>query len=161
MALNTFIKIGDIKGESQDNKHKDEIDVLSWSWGLEQSGAGHPGPSGGGGAGKVSVRDLSITKRTDIATPQLMLSCSNGQHIKEALLTVRKQDKNPLEFVRVKMSDVMVNSVSPSDSGAGFITENVALSFSKVELDCVQQKPDGTTGPAYSFKWDIKANKPF
>ncbi len=158
MALNTFIKIDGIKGESQDDKHKDEIDVLSWSWGVEQSSAGRPGPGGGGGAGKVSIRDLSITKRTDIATPQLMLHCATGEHIKDASLMV---EKHPLQFLSIKMSDVLVDSVSPSDSGESSITENVALSFSKVELDCVQQKPDGTTGPAYSFKWDIKANKPF
>ena len=103
MALNTFIKIGDIKGESQDDKHKDEIDVLSWSWGLEQSGAGHPGPGGGGGAGKVSVRDLSITKRTDIATPQLMLSLRERPAYQGGFLDgTQGTDKNPLEFVSGK-----------------------------------------------------------
>ena len=91
MALNMFIKIDSIKGESQDDKHKDEIDVLSWSWGLEQTAETLSG--GGGGAGKVSVHDLAITKRTDIATPQLMLACTNGKRIKEALLTVGRPDR--------------------------------------------------------------------
>ncbi len=158
MALNTFIKIDNIKGESQDAKHKDEIDVLSWSWGLEQSAAI---PSGKGVvAGKVSVHDLSITKRTDISTPQLMLTCANGGHIKEALLTVRKPDRNQLEFVRIRMGDVTVRAVSTSDSGTD-ITENVALNFAKVQVDYVPQKPDGTAGPAAQFKWDFQANKPF
>jgi len=161
MALNMFIKMDSIKGESQDDKHKDEIDVLSWSWGLEQSGAG---PSaGGGGAGKVSVHDLAITKRTDIATPQLMLACANARHIKEALLTVRKPDRNQLEFVRIKMNDVMVRSLSTttSDSSDDSITENVALNFSKVQVDYVRQKADGTAGQTGEFKWDFSANKPF
>ena len=161
MALNMFIKMDSIKGESQDDKHKDEIDVLSWSWGLEQSGAG---PStGGGGAGKVSVHDLAITKRTDIATPQLMLACANARHIKEALLTVRKPDRNQLEFVRIKMNDVMVRSLSTttSDSGDDSITENVALNFSKVQVDYVRQKADDTAGQTVQFKWDFSANKLF
>ena len=77
-------------------------------------------------------------------------------------MTVRKgQIRTHSNLSRVKMSDVMVNSVSPSDSGAGSITENVALSFSKVELDYVRQKPDGTPGETSYFKWDFSANKPF
>jgi len=159
MALNMFIKIDGIKGESQDDKHKDEIDVLSWNWGLEQSGATHPG--GGGGAGRVSVRDLSITKRADRATPQLMLACASGQHVKEALLTVRKGTPKPIEFFRIKVNDVLVGSVSASESIDGSITENVALNFSKVQVDYVQQKPDGTVGETGQFKWDFSTNKPF
>jgi len=161
MALDMFIKMDSIKGESQDDKHKDEIDVLSWSWGLEQSAPSPPG--GGGGAGRVSVHDLAITKRTDIATPQLMLACANGRHIKEALLTVRKPDRNRLEFVKIKMTDVMVRSLSTatSDPSDNSITENVALNFSKVQVDYVQQKPDGSAGQTGQFKWDFSANKPF
>jgi type VI secretion system secreted protein Hcp len=159
MALNMFIKIDSIKGESQDDKHKDEIDVLSWSWGLEQSAAIPPG--GGGGAGKVSVHDLAMTKRTDIATPQLMLACANGKHIKEALLTVQKPDRNQFEFVRIKMNDVIVRAVSTADSTDDSITENVALNFTKVQVDYVQQKADGTAGRTCQFKWDFRANKPF
>jgi len=160
MTLDMFIKIDGIKGESTDNKHKDEIDVLSWNWGLEQSGTAHPGPGGGGGAGKVSVHGLSISKRTDVATPKLMLACANGRHIKEALLTVRKPGASQLEFVRIKMDDVLVSSVSTGDSGGESITENVALNFSKVQLDYVRQKPDGAPGETVQFKWDFSANKP-
>ena len=159
MALDMFIKIEGIKGESTDDKHKDEIDVLSWNWGLEQSGAIHPGP-GGGGAGKVSVHGLSITKRTDAATPKLMLACANGRHIKQASLTVRKPGASHLEFVRIKMDDVLVSSVSNSVSGDDSITEDVALNFSKVEVDYVRQKPDGSPGETVQFKWDFSANKP-
>jgi type VI secretion system secreted protein Hcp len=161
MALNIFIKMDSIKGESQDAKHKDEIDVLSWSWGLEQSGAISPGPGGGGGAGKVSVHNLAITKHIDIATPQLMLACANGKHIKEALLTVRRPNPNQIEFVRIKMNDVMVSSVSTSGSSDDSIAEDVALNFSKVQIEYVQQKPDGSTGQTSQFKWDFQANKPF
>jgi len=161
MALDMFIKMDSIKGESQDDKHKDEIDVLSWSWGLERPAATPSG--GGGGTRKVSVHDLAITKRTDIATPQLMLACANGKHIKEALLTVRKPDPNRFEFVRIKMNDVMVRSLSTttSDSSDDSITENVALNFSKVQVDYVRQKADGTAGQTGQFKWDFSTNKPF
>ncbi len=161
MALNMFIKIDTIKGESQDDKHKDEIDVLSWSWGLEQTAETPPG--GGGGAGKVSVHDLAITKRTDIATPQLMLACTNGKRIKEALLTVGRPDREHFEFFRIKMNNVMVKSLSmtTSDSSDNSITENVALNFSKVLVDYVRQERDGKAGQTSQFKWDFSAKKPF
>ena len=102
MSLDMFIKIDGIKGESTDDKHKDEIDVLAWSWGMSQSGTTG---TGGGAAGKVSFKNLTITKRTDRASPSLMLACSNGKHIKEATLTVRKPAEVPLDFVRLKLRD--------------------------------------------------------
>jgi type VI secretion system secreted protein Hcp len=88
MAVDMFLKIDDVKGESKDSKHKDEVDVLSWSWGMSQSGTMHAGS--GGGAGKVNVQDLSLTKYVDKGSPNLMMSCCSGKHYKEALLTVRK-----------------------------------------------------------------------
>ncbi len=159
MALDMFIKIDGIKGESTDDKHKDEIDVLSWSWGMAQSGTQQPG--GGGGAGKVSFKGLSIIKRTDRATPSLMLACSNGKHIKDATLTVRKAGESPIEFVRMKLNDILVSSLDDATCGdEPFITEQVTLNFAKVQFEYFRQKPDGTPEPVPPFKWDIKANKP-
>ena len=88
MAVDMFIKLGDIQGESKDKKHMGETDVLAWSWGMSQSGTFHTG--GGGGAGKVNVQDISLTKWVDKASAPLMLHCCNGKHIPECLLTVRK-----------------------------------------------------------------------
>jgi type VI protein secretion system component Hcp len=102
MAVDMFIKIGDIKGESMDSKHKGEIDVLSWSWGMSQSGNAHVG--GGAGAGKVNVQDLTLTKYVDSCTPLLMLKVCNGKHYPEALLTVRKAGENPVEYLKIKIT---------------------------------------------------------
>jgi len=88
MAVDMFIKIGDIKGEAKDAKHKAEIDVLAYSWGMSNSGTTHMG--GGGGSGKVSVQDLSFTKYVDAASSALMGHCASGKHIPEATLVVRK-----------------------------------------------------------------------
>ena len=88
MAVDMFIKIGDIEGESVDATHKKEIDILAWSWGASQSGTTHAGT--GGGAGKVAVQDLSLTKYVDAASHALLLACCNGKHYGEATLVVRK-----------------------------------------------------------------------
>lgn len=159
MAVDMFIKIDDVKGESQDAKHKDEIDVLAWSWGMSQPGSFHGG--GGGGSGKVSVQDLSITKYIDKSSPNLMLYCSNGSQYKEAKLTVRKAGgKEPLEYLIITMKDVIVTSVNTGGSGgADRLTENVSLNFREVHTDYQAQKPDGSKdGGPVKYGWNVAEN---
>src|SRR5437764_15422519 len=110
MALDMFIKIDGIKGESKDSKHNEDIDILAWSWGMSNSGSAHTG--GGAGAGKVNVQDLSFTKYIDKSSPDLMLACCNGKHYDKATLTVRKAGENPPEYVVVTGEELIVTSVS-------------------------------------------------
>jgi type VI secretion system secreted protein Hcp len=155
MASNIFAKIGDIKGESLDDKHKDEVEVLSWSWGVSQSGTMAHG--GGGGAGKASFNDFNFTHRIDKASPALMKACAAGEHIKEATITVRKAGKGQQEYLIIKMNDIIVTSVSPSISAdAAATAESVALQFAKIALEYKPQKSDGTLDAALHFKYDIK-----
>src|SRR5919199_315922 len=155
MAVDMFIKIKDIKGESQDKSHKDEIDVLAWSWGASQSATTHMG--GGGGGGKVSVQDLSFTKYIDSASADLLLACCNGKHLDEALLTVRKAGENPVEYIKIKMTQVIISSISTGGSGGeDRLTEHVTLNFAKVALDYTPQDEKGKAkSPAKSMTWDI------
>ena len=115
-----FAKLGDIKGESLDDKHKDEVELLSWSWGISQSSSGSQ--SGGGGAGKVSFNDFNFTHKIDKASPNLMKACATGSHIKEATITVRKAGKGQHEYLIIKMQDVIITGVMPSGSGDGAAT---------------------------------------
>ena len=159
MAVDMFIKIDGIKGESQDSKHKDEIDVLSWSWGVSQSGTMHGG--GGGGAGKANFQDLSVTKWVDMSSPKLLSSASTGKHIKEALLTVRKAGDKPLEYLKVTLTDCLISSVSTGGSGGeDRLTENIAINFAKVKFEYTVQKADGSAGGVVPFGFDIKKNEP-
>jgi type VI secretion system secreted protein Hcp len=158
MAVDMFLKLPDIKGESQDDKHKDEIDILAWSWGVSQSGTMHAG--GGGGAGKAAFQDLSVTKWVDMASPKLLSSASTGKHIKEALLTVRKAGEKPLEYLKITLNDCLISSVSTGGSGGeDRLTENVTINFGKVKFEYTVQKEDGTAGGVVPFGFDIKANK--
>jgi len=158
MAADIFAKIGDIKGESLDSKHKDEVEVLSWSWGVSQSGSI---TGSGGGEGKASFNDFNFTHRIDKASPSLLKACATGNHIKEATITVRKAGKGQQEFLIIKMNDVIITSVNPSGSGEGAATtaESVALQFAKVALEYKPQKADGSLDAALFFKYDIKGNK--
>lgn len=157
MARDIFLKIEGIKGESQDDKHKDEIDVLAWSWGMSQSGTTHMG--GGGGAGKVQVNDMSITKYVDLATPNLMLYCCNGKHIPNILLTVRKAGENALEYLKITMKDALISSVTSSGSmDEDRLTEQLSMNFASVKVEYTPQKADGTAGAAVEMGWNIEKN---
>ena len=158
MASDIFAKIGTIKGESTDAKHKGEIEVQSWSWGVTQGGTIAHG--GGGGAGKASFHDLNFTHRIDRASPLLMKACATGSHIPEATITVRKAGKGPQEYLIIKMSDVIITSVAMSVVGEEPTTaENVTIQAAKVDLEYRAQKADGSLEPGIHFKYDIKANK--
>ena len=156
MAVDVFLKLGDIKGESKDSKHVGEIDVLSWSWGVSQTGT--MGHGGGGGAGKANFNDLSIMHAVDKASPVLMTKCATGEHIKEATLVSRKAGKGQQEYLIVKMNDILITSVQPSGSSEHPM-ESVSMQFSKIDFEYKPQKEDGSLDAGVHFKYDIKANK--
>ena len=156
MAATIFARIGTIKGESLDARHKDEIDVQSWDWGLAHAGA--PAAGGGGGAGKVTFRDLTFTHHVDKASPLLMKACATGEHVKDATITVRRAGKGPQEFLLVTMTDVLVTGVSTSVEEDGTV-EHVTLAFGKVDLEYKPQKADGSLDAGVHFRFDLKTNK--
>lgn len=158
MSVDIFMKIAGAEGESADDKHKNEIDVLSWSWGGTQSGTMHVGT--GGGSGKVSVHDLSFTKRTDSATHALWLALCNGKHFNEAKLTVRKAGENPLEYLKITLTNVLISSISTGGSkGDEQLTEQVTLNFSKFKIEYTPQTAQGAAGATKEAGYDIAANK--
>ncbi len=158
MASDIHLKIGDIKGESQDEKHKDEIDVLSWSWGVTQPGSMHTG--GGGGTGKASFQDLTITKWMDMASPKLIGASSTGKHLKEAVLTVRKAGDKPLEYIKMTLNDCLISSVSTGGSkDEDRLTENVSIHFAKFKVEYTKQGPDGAAAGNVLFAYNISQNK--
>jgi len=107
-AVDFFLKIEGIEGESQDDKHKGSIDLQSWSWGLQNMGTGHAG--GGSGAGKVSMQDFHFVMPINKSTPKLWLACATGEHIKKATLTCRKAGKEQQEYLKITFSDILVSS---------------------------------------------------
>ncbi len=158
MAASIFARIGTIKGESRDARHQDEIEVLSWSWGVSRPDTMSHG--GGGGAGKTSFHDFTFTHHVDKASPLLMRACATGEHIRDATITVRKAGKGQQEYLVITMTDVLVTSVSMSVSASEDATaEGVTLTFAKVDLVYRPQKPDGSLDAGIHFTHDLKANK--
>lgn len=158
-AVDYFLKIQGLEGESNDHKHSKEIEILSWSWGANQSGSFATG--GGGGAGKVSMHDFSFQKLIDKSSPKLLLACAQGEHIKEAVLTCRKAGGEQQEYLTIKFSDILVSSYQTGGHGDGDVRplDSISLNFGKIEFDYKEQKADGSLGGSVKTGWDLKANK--
>jgi type VI secretion system secreted protein Hcp len=159
MAVDMFLKIDDIKGESKDSKHKDQIEVLAWNWGVTQSGTAHIG--GGAGAGKCNIHDVTVQKLVDKASPNLLKYCCSGKHLKQAVLVTRKAGgDSQVEYVKVTMDDLIITAVSVSGSGDALMHESLTLNFGKIKFEYSPQHPtSGAAEPSIPMGWDITANK--
>ena len=156
-AIDYFLKLDGISGESKDSKHKGEIEVLSFSFGETHSGSS--GIGSGGGAGKVKMSDFSFTARTTKASPQLFLSCAQGKHLKEAILTVRKAGGSQQEYLIIKLNDVLVSAYAlGSGEGESEPHDAFSLNFVKLSYDYKPQKADGSLDAPVHAGWDQLKN---
>jgi type VI secretion system secreted protein Hcp len=145
-ATDMFLKLGDIKGESLDDKHKDEIDVLAWSWG-ESDGTAQTRRNKAGLAVPDCIQDLSLTKYIDAATPDVIIDAVSGRVVPTATLTVRKAgaSKGPQEYLTLTLTNVSISAYSTGGSGGeDRLTENVTLHFQRMDGSYRRQKPDGS-----------------
>jgi type VI secretion system secreted protein Hcp len=146
---------GVINGESQDDKHKGEIDVLAWSWGIQ----GKPSLGGGTASGKATVRELKVVKRVDKASTALMSAVRTNEVIKEAVLTLRKAGKTALEFLKITMEQGRIVSIEieagDTEGGAGML-ERITISFNKIAVEYTPQGADGLPqgGTTFQDQWD-------
>ncbi len=161
MAVDIFLKLSNnIKGESQDETHRNEIDVLAWSWGLTQSGTTHLGSGGGGG--KVNVGDITLTKYVDLATNDLIKRCTSGEHIESGELFVRKSGGNtPVEYMRIKLENIMITSYQTGGQKDGLdrVQETLTLNFRRFEVLYTLQEESGAAGAETMSGWDIAENR--
>jgi type VI secretion system secreted protein Hcp len=146
---------GVINGESQDDKHKGEIDVLAWSWGIQ----GKPSLGGGTASGKATVRELKVVKRVDKASTALMSAVRTNEVIKEAVLTLRKAGKTALEFLKITMEQGRIVSIEieagDTEGGAGML-ERITISFNKIAVEYTPQGADGLPqgGTTFQDQWE-------
>jgi type VI secretion system secreted protein Hcp len=141
-ALDMFLKLDGIDGESTDKVHAKEIDVLSWSWGMSSTSSIRNGP------GVTNPGDLSVTKYIDKASPELMFRLLTGQQIPSATLSVRKAGTTTsFDFLTIKLEPVVLTSYTTGGSGGeDRLTENLGLNFGKMSVTYTETKPDGTKG---------------
>src|SRR6185437_7624284 len=158
MAVDMFLDLDGVKGESVDKAHKDKIDILGWQWGLANTGTFHHGS--GGGAGKATFNDITVTKFIDAASPNIMQYCANGKHFAKGTIIVRKAGgDSALEYLKIEMKNVLVTSYTTGGgSGQERLTENIALNFAEVNVEYTAQSEKGGKGTPQHFSWDIAKN---
>jgi type VI secretion system secreted protein Hcp len=159
MAVDMFLELDGIKGETGDKVYKSKggMDILAWSWGIHNQGTFHTGS--GGGTSKASFADVSITKYVDLASPNLMLYCANGKHVAKGTITVRKAGENPIEYLKIKLSKILVSNYQTGGSGSDDrTTENISLNFAQIQIEYAQQDDTGSKSGTNDFGWNITEN---
>lgn len=159
MASDFLLEIDGIKGESKDSKHKDTIEVDSFSWGV--SNAGSHASNAGGGAGKASFQDIHFTSSVGKASTNLALFCATGKHIKKAVLFVRKQGDKQQDYYTPTLEDLLVSSYQSGDAagGSSIPTDQFSLNYAKIKYEYKPQKADGSLDAALTMSYDIKTKE--
>jgi type VI secretion system secreted protein Hcp len=154
-----YLKIDGIPGESQDDKHKNEIDVETWSWG--QTNTGDAAYRGGEGAGKVSAQDFHFVMKVNKASPKLMEACASGEGIKKAVLTATKAGKTEQDYLKITLHDFIVSSYQTLGGANTDVlpSDQITLNFSKMEMEYKEQQASGSLGGTVRGGWDFKTNK--
>ena len=156
-AIDMFLRLNGIEGESTDKSYPKQMEVLAWSWGASNSGSTHYG--GGTGVGKVSVQDMSLTKYVDKASPALLLKTMNGGHITDGTLTVRKAGATPAAYLQYDFEDILVTALSTGGSGGeDRLTENIVLNFDKVTKTYFITDLAGVTRGSSTAYWTVSTN---
>ena len=156
MAVDFFLKLDGIDGESQDDKHKNEITVMSFSWGASQTTS--VSGSGGSGAGKASLADLSIMKNYDVASAPMYKALLLGTHIKTGVLTAVKSGGDGSPFITISLAELFVTSVQISGSSE-VPMESVSFSYNEIKTQYAQQDETGKLNVKAAITYNLKANK--
>jgi type VI secretion system secreted protein Hcp len=156
MAIDMFLDLPEIPGESQKQDHEGQWDILSWSIGVVQQGSFDVGGKGGG-SGKAEFQDVSIVKYVDKATPVILKSCGSGKHFDKATIYVRKAGENPMEYLKVELEHLIISSVQNSGAAAGDLPmESLTMNCAKVTLYYTEQQEDGSKGAQTQGGFDIR-----
>jgi type VI secretion system secreted protein Hcp len=161
MAIDVYLHIDGIKGESTDDRHKDWIECKSVSWAVEQPRSATSSTGGGHTAERCEHRDVVITKLADLASPILLQTCSAGRTIPKAKLEFMRADAQGerVKYFEIELDNVLIGAVSPSVSEGDIMTEEVGFKFSKVRWKYTQQRVSGGMGGNTSGGWDLATNR--
>lgn len=161
MAIDVYLYIDGIKGESNDDRHKDWIECKSVSFGVEQPKSATASTGGGHTAERCEHQDIVFSKLADLSSPILLQTCSAGRTIPKARLEFMRADAQGerVKYFEIEIENVLIGAVSPSVHEGDILTEDVALKFSKIKWRYTQQKISGGAGGNTSGGWDLASNR--
>jgi type VI secretion system secreted protein Hcp len=155
-TFDAFLKIDTAPGESIDKTHSNEIELLGYGWGESQ--AGSFSSNVGGGQGKVIFQDFHFTMPVNKASAKLFLACATGDHLKSAILTVRKAGKEQQEYLKYEFTDLLVSSYQTGGSASSGVTptDQITLNYTQVKITYRPQKADGTLDSPITAGYNVK-----
>lgn len=161
MAIDVYLYIDGIKGESNDDRHKDWIECKSVSWSVDQPKSATASTGGGHTAERCEHSDIVISKLADLSSPILLQTCAAGKTIPRAKFEFMRADAQGerVKYYEIEIENVLIGAVSPAVEEGDILTEDVALKFSKVKWKYTQQKISGGAGGNTSGGWDLSANR--
>lgn len=154
MATSVWIKFDGIDGESTHKDHRNEVEVVAWSWGVTAAAGG----TSGGGAGRAAAQELRVVHRYDMASPLLAKRAAQGQAVRSAVLSARRSGQAQRDFLKITLKDVFITAISTSDAGDG-AHEEVAMSYASIEFSYSPQTSTGSQAAPVGFAWNVKTNK--
>jgi type VI secretion system secreted protein Hcp len=152
-----FLRVDGVAGDSADARHRGEIEVVSWSLAMANSGSMIAG--GGAGAGRTEFQPLKIAQRVDRAVPILVQLAAGGQHVASATLACRRPGRDPVDYLKVTLADVLISGVHLSDAADAPPSAEVLLAYGRITIEYRPQMPDGSLGPPVVAGWDVRANR--
>ena len=162
MAFDAFLKVEGIPGESSDDKHKDWVEILSYSTGIAQKSSASASTGGGASSERADFQDFTIVKALDKASPKLALACADGTHIKEIALSLCRAGGDKVQYMEYKMTNCIVSSHIPGGKTIGEETlpkEEISFNYGKIEWTYTQQKrADGSGGGNVAAGWNLESN---
>ncbi|MCC2959031.1 type VI secretion system tube protein Hcp [Massilia sp. IC2-278] len=161
MAIDVYLQIDGIKGESMDDKHKDWIECTSVTWGVKQPRSATASTGGGHTAERCEHEEVVIDKLADLASPILLQTCSAGKTIPKAKLEFMRADGqgDRIKYFEIELENVLIGAIKPKVEEGAIIQEKVGLKFSKIKWKYTQQKVTGGAGGNTSGGWDLATNK--
>ncbi|MDR4497138.1 MAG: type VI secretion system tube protein Hcp [Candidatus Scalindua sp.] len=163
MAFNAFLQIDGIEGECTDDKHKNWIEVLSYSTGLSQTASGSAGTAGGAVSQRADFKDFTIVKTLDNASPLIALACADGTRISSVILELCRTGGDKIKYMEYRLSNCIVSSVRPGGDSRGaemLPLEEVSFNYGKIEwLYTQQRRADGSGGGHVAAGWDLEKNR--
>ncbi|MCL2590680.1 MAG: type VI secretion system tube protein Hcp [Betaproteobacteria bacterium] len=165
MALDGFIKIDGIPGESTDAGHQEWIEVLSYEHTLEQPASATASSVGGGTAERVNHKPFVFRHLYDKASPKLFDAACTGRHIKTITFELwRAAGDEKVKYLEITMEQSIISKIVSrgADAVGGFPSEEVSISYGKIKVNYTQQKRDGGQGGGnVAAGWDCTENKTY